>query len=298
MDTIINLETTGIKNNLLLEPYNYICSNPGKTFRTKLLEAFQFWLNIDTGKLKIIAEVMEMLHNASLLIDDVQDNSELRRGNPVAHRIYGVPITINCANYVYFLALQKVCELNDPELVQIYSTELIKLHQGQGMELHCRDRNICPTEQQYLDMVNNKTGGLLRLGIKMMQQVSNSKTDFVPLVNLLGEYYQIRDDYINLKAEDYHSAKGYCEDLSEGKYSFPIIHSLRTSNDMHQLENILKQRTEDINLKKYALLLMEKTNSFEYTKTYLNRLLIQIQNLVSDFDQNDLLLDIVNKLKI
>ena len=56
-----------------------------------------------------IGEVVEMLHNASLMIDDIEDDSILRRGIPVAHKIYGVPHTINSANYVYFLGLQKVC---------------------------------------------------------------------------------------------------------------------------------------------------------------------------------------------
>ncbi|KAI9294372.1 geranylgeranyl pyrophosphate synthase [Neoconidiobolus thromboides FSU 785] len=285
------------ENELLLEPYNYLSSNPGKSFCTKLLGAFQLWLKIDDKYLKTIGEVLEMLHSASLLIDDVQDNSELRRGIPVAHRIYGVPITINCANYIYFLALRKICELDNPKLIEIYSLELINLHKGQGMELHCRDRSICPTQEEYLDIVNNKTGGLLRLGVKMMQEVSDSKEDYVPLVNLLGKLYQIRDDYINLKTDEYHSAKGFCEDLSEGKYSFPIIHSLRTSNNIHQLENILKQRSENIDLKKYALKLMEETNSFGYTRDYLLQLLKEIRAMIENLGSNPLFLDLITKLE-
>jgi len=61
-----------------------------------------------------------MLHNASLLIDDIQDNSKLRRGSPVAHSIYGVPLTINAANYVYFLAMQKALTLKHPDVTQIF----------------------------------------------------------------------------------------------------------------------------------------------------------------------------------
>lgn len=60
-----------------------------------------------------------MLHNASLLIDDIEDNSNLRRGIPVAHNIYGVPQTINSANYVYFLGLEKVLQLDHPESTKV-----------------------------------------------------------------------------------------------------------------------------------------------------------------------------------
>jgi geranylgeranyl diphosphate synthase type 3 len=61
-----------------------------------------------------------MLHNASLLIDDIQDNSKLRRGAPVAHSIYGVPLTINAANHIYFLAMQKALLLKHPDVTQIF----------------------------------------------------------------------------------------------------------------------------------------------------------------------------------
>jgi geranylgeranyl pyrophosphate synthase len=61
-----------------------------------------------------------MLHNASLLIDDIQDNSKLRRGVPVAHNIYGVPLTINAANYIYFLAMQKALTLRHSDVTQVF----------------------------------------------------------------------------------------------------------------------------------------------------------------------------------
>ena len=56
-------------------------------------------------------DVVEMLHTASLLVDDVQDDSEMRRGNPVAHKIYGIATTINSANFVYFKALDRLQSL-------------------------------------------------------------------------------------------------------------------------------------------------------------------------------------------
>jgi len=88
-------------------------------------------------------------------IDDVQDDSDLRRGVPVAHHIYGVPQTINTANYVIFLALQEVMKLNIPSMMQVCTEELINLHRGQGIELYWRDSLTCPTEEEYIDMVNN-----------------------------------------------------------------------------------------------------------------------------------------------
>jgi len=171
-----------------------------------------------------------MLHNASLLVDDVEDGSHLRRGNPVAHKIYGVAQTINCANYVYFLALQELQHIPRPDLVQIFTDELINLHRGQGMDIYWRDAGLCPSEQEYLEMIGHKTGGLLRLAVKLMQACSQNPVDYVPLVNIIGTLYQIRDDYVNLRSTDYMKNKSFCEDLTEGKFSFPIIHSIRADH--------------------------------------------------------------------
>jgi geranylgeranyl diphosphate synthase type 3 len=105
-------------------------------------------------------------------VDDVEDSSVLRRGIPVAHSIFGVAQTINSSNYVYFKALQDLAIMGNPKLIEIYTEELLNLHRGQGMDLYWRDSLTCPSEADYLEMVGNKTGGLFRLAIKLMQAES------------------------------------------------------------------------------------------------------------------------------
>ena len=77
------------EDKLLLEPMLYLLKVPGKNVRTTLLKAFNSWTKVDEDKVKPIGELVQMLHNASLLLDDIEDNSILRRGIPVAHKIYG-----------------------------------------------------------------------------------------------------------------------------------------------------------------------------------------------------------------
>lgn len=216
----------------LLAPFAYLRQNPGKNVRGKLLAAFNVWLKIDQDKLDLVNEVVDMLHTGSLLIDDIEDDSPLRRGRPAAHIVHGVANTINCGNYVYFLALQKLIDQQIPELVSVYSQELLNLHRGQGNDIIWRESNACPSLNAYLEMISNKTGGLLRLALKLMQVFSSNKADFIPLMDLLGKHFQIRDDYVNLRSEEYMKEKGFCEDISEGKFSFPIIHSIRTSSSL------------------------------------------------------------------
>ncbi|KAF1787071.1 Polyprenyl synthetase-related [Phytophthora cactorum] len=116
----------------LLEPYAYISELPGKNVRGRMIGAFQTWLRAPAEAVESIQSIVDQLHNASLLIDDIEDDSEMRRGQPVAHHIFGVPATINCANYVYFLSLQRCQALDNPRALQVYTDEMLRLHQGQG----------------------------------------------------------------------------------------------------------------------------------------------------------------------
>ena len=212
------------KEKILLGPYDYMFGHPGKDIRSQLIAGFNSWLKVPEESLAVITKVVGMLHTASLLVDDVEDDSLLRRGVPVAHGIFGTAQTINSANYVYFLALQELFKLNNPAAVQIYTDELLNLHRGQGMDLFWRDTLTCPTEDDYLEMVGNKTGGLFRLAIKLMQVESATNMDCVPLVNTIGLLFQILDDYKNLHDTTYTANKGMCEDLTEGKFSLSLIH--------------------------------------------------------------------------
>ncbi|KAK9241442.1 isoprenoid synthase domain-containing protein [Lipomyces kononenkoae] len=265
--------STGLTNNwtreseaIVLGPYTYLESHPGKDIRRLCVDAFNFWLRVPEKSLEIIVKAIAMLHTASLLVDDVEDSATLRRGFPVAHSLYGVAQTINSSNYVYFLALQELSKLNNPVVYTIYTDEMLNLHRGQGLDLYWRDALICPTEDDYIGMVENKTSGLFRLAVKLMQAESDCKTDFVPLANLIGILYQIRDDYLNLQSDQYSKNKGFCEDLTEGKFSFPIIHSISHDKSNQQILNILKQHSTDDTLKEYAVTYMrDVTKSFDYT---------------------------------
>ncbi|KAK9464807.1 isoprenoid synthase domain-containing protein [Lipomyces arxii] len=253
---------------LVLGPYTYLESHPGKDIRRVCVDAFNYWLEVPEPSLEIISRTIAMLHTASLLVDDVEDSATLRRGFPVAHSIYGVAQTINSSNYVYFLALQELSKLDNPEVYKIYTDELISLHRGQGLDLYWRDSFVCPTEEEYIEMVKNKTGGLFRLAVKLMQAESKISRDFVPLSNLIGILYQIRDDYMNLQSDQYSKNKGFCEDLTEGKFSFPIIHSIKHDCNNQQILNILKQHSNDDTIKQYAVNHMrDVTHSFDYARS-------------------------------
>jgi geranylgeranyl diphosphate synthase, type III len=108
--------------------------------------------------------------------------------------------------------------------------------------------------------------------------------DYVPLVNLLGLIFQVRDDFLNLQSDIYGKNKGFGEDLTEGKFSFPIIHSIRSNPSNIQLSSILKQRTGDVDVKRFAVSYIESTGSFEHCRRTLADLTAKAKALVNDVD--------------
>nr|CAI5847948.1 unnamed protein product [Callosobruchus analis] len=289
------------QDELLLEPVSYILQVPGKNIRSKLARAFNYWLLIPEEKLNQITDIVHILHNASLLIDDIQDNSILRRGIPVAHSIYGIASTINSANYTSFIALERVMDLKHPEVltfkaVTIALEQILELYRGQGMEIYWRDNFTCPSEEDYKQMVIRKTGGLFMLAIRLMQLFSDNKADFTKITAILGLIFQIRDDYINLISKDYMEHKSYCEDLTEGKFSFPIIHAITSHPNDKQISHILQQRTREHEVKKYCVSLLEKYGSFEYTRQTLNQLQKEAKDEVEKLGGNPYMEDFINSL--
>lgn len=300
----------------LLEPFSYITSCPSKEIRSQLIGAFNEWLQVPVDQLEIITSVVGLLHNASLLVDDIEDNSELRRGRPVAHKIYGVPQTINTANYVYFLAYDELFKMDlsgrtangrravkrrrlSPRLHFILNEELLILHRGQGRELLWRDNIQCPTEDEYLAMVKEKTGGLLRIAIRLMMECATTNMDvnYIPLINLVGIYFQIRDDYMNLQSNLYANQKGFAEDLTEGKFSFPIIHGIRQEPDDRRIISILQKRPKTPTLKHHVVsYLKDSTHSFDYTLRVMESLDRQARNEMARLGGNAMLESILDKL--
>ena len=85
-------------------------------------------------------------------IDDIQDNSILRRGIPAAHTIYGIPSTINAANYLLLKGLKRVQSLNHPDAQKIYTKQLMEMFYGQGLDIFWRDNYKCPSLEEYKQM--------------------------------------------------------------------------------------------------------------------------------------------------
>ena len=155
-------------------------------------------------------------------------------------------------------------------------------------------------------MTIRKTGGLFNLAVKMMQlfaapsdaKETTTDTDrYVDLTALIGLYFQVRDDYANLKMDEYTANKSFAEDLTEGKFNFPIIHAIRNFPSDNRVMNILRQRTTDIEVKKYCISLLEDAGSFKYSLEVLEELDSRIRDEIEKLGGNSVLVQLMDELK-
>jgi geranylgeranyl diphosphate synthase type 3 len=106
-------------------------------------------LNKEKYVVTLLVDLCIILH---CRIDDLQDNAIFRRGIPAAHTIYGVPSTINAANYVHFIGLNSLQSLSNPKAMTLFAEHLLEFYHGQGMEIYWRDNYMCPSVEEYQEM--------------------------------------------------------------------------------------------------------------------------------------------------
>jgi len=118
------------------------------------INGYQEMGHICKEKYFVITFLVELCIILHCRIDDIQDNAVLRRGIPTAHTIYGVPSTINAANYVQFIWLDRVQNLNHPKAMALCTGHLVQWYHGQGMYIYLRDNYTCPTVEEYKEIAN------------------------------------------------------------------------------------------------------------------------------------------------
>ncbi|KAL0264051.1 UNVERIFIED_CONTAM: hypothetical protein PYX00_010916 [Menopon gallinae] len=190
----------------------------------------------------------ELPHNGSLIIDDIEDKSDTRRGQPAIHKIYGEDVAINTGNFLYFLPtyiLEKVI-LPAPlkeRLIFSWLAVMRRLHIGQGLDIGWHNNPLyLPSIQEYSDMCRWKTGCLAGLaaqwGALLGGLTDEHAKELGEIWQKIGIAFQILDDTSNLKQGNAGKKRG--DDLLEGKKSYPLLVYALNNNPVPLLEDIKK----------------------------------------------------------
>ncbi|KAF6809680.1 geranylgeranyl pyrophosphate synthase [Colletotrichum sojae] len=298
-------ETRRPSTRALLAPCQYIRSMPSKGLRSLMVEALDQWLLVEDTSLEQIKNIIDLLHNSSLILDDIEDNSPLRRGLPSTHIVFGQAQSINSANFMFVQAVQLTHGLTNPACLGALLEELESLFAGQSWDLYWKFHLQTPTEQEYLEMVDCKTGAMFRLLARLMFHESSVATGknaaklLDRMCQAFGRFFQIRDDFMNLNSNEYSDQKGYCEDLDEGKISYPLILILRQNPEHRDLiTGIFRQHAADaskgsvmtpvqlpIETKRYIMRLLKSSGILSQTLKKLKELEAAVEYAIGDLER-------------
>ena len=272
----------------LAEPIWDFLDRGGKRWRPALFLLFTEALGGDVEKVKDFTATLELLHEGSIMIDDLEDNSELRRGKPCTHKIFGVDVAINAGNFMYFLAFFpfiKNKESFKPETLlkawEVTLEEITRIHYGQGTDISWHkglaDANTV-SEREYLQMCAYKTGVLARLAARLAVILNEGSEELEEKLGKFSESmgiaFQIQDDILSASGEEFQKKKGYGDDVTEGKRTLLVIRTLQKASgkDRKRLIEILGMHTRDRKLISEVLALIKKYGSVEYAKEFARKM--------------------------
>ena len=222
--------------------------------------------------------IPELVHNGSLMVDDIEDCSDLRRGKPCTHHLFGIDVAINAGNALYYLPLITLIQSKfSPRIrslaYEAYIQEMINLSYGQGLDIHWhRGGSPKVTEKQYLQMCAFKTGTLARLSAKLGVILPGGSVKKAKVAGefaeAIGVAFQIQDDVLNLVGDEKVYGKETGGDISEGKRTLMVIHSLNhlPKNKAKKLLSILNSHTKSRSKIREAISLIKSTNSINYAQ--------------------------------
>lgn len=247
-------ELTGGPLESLIEPGRDLLGRGGKRWRPMLalLIAELYGEGVLAAEL---APLVEFAHTGSLIIDDIEDSADMRRGLKTAHLLYGTDTAINAGNFLYFLGPGTIDSIDAADSVRVrlyraYSENMRRLHFGQGMDIFWhRNPGVFPSLPEYYLMCGFKTGSLARFS-GQIGMITAGIPDGDPQFGLLsracetlGVGFQIIDDVINLTAGNPGKARG--DDIVEGKKSLPVLlHAAAVPEEVGLLTEIFRRAAE------------------------------------------------------
>lgn len=209
----------------------------GKRFRPAMcLLSFEACSGRKSGKIMPLAASLEMIHNFTLIHDDIEDGSELRRGKPCLHRKCGMPLAINAGDGLFALAFKTAnsAELAATQRVRIMdsiSSMVVSLCEGQHMDISwaLSDR-MDVREDEFMEMLRRKTGVLIGCAMEIGAVAASAPPAKVRALREFGETvgmaFQIQDDILNLRGNEGKYGKEIGGDIREGKRTLMLIRTL------------------------------------------------------------------------
>ncbi|TMP36685.1 octaprenyl diphosphate synthase [Pseudoalteromonas rubra] len=247
----------------------YIVNSGGKRIRPMLALLVAKALGYQGDKHVTLATIIEFIHTATLLHDDVVDESALRRGEPTANAEFGNAASVLVGDFIYTRSFQLMVGLENMEVMQILADATNVIAEGEVLQLmNCNDPDT--TEQSYMQVIYSKTAKLFEAATMLPAVIldqSEATKDALKLYGMhLGTAFQLVDDVLDYSANAEQLGKNIGDDLAEGKPTLPLIYAMRHGTDQQvaQIRDAIANGNGLDNLNE-ILATLEQTNALEHT---------------------------------
>jgi octaprenyl-diphosphate synthase len=262
-------ESLGTDVPLIQQVSKYILGAGGKRFRPLLLLLSARLCGYREHNAEyLLGSVVEYIHTASLLHDDVVDEAKVRRGRSSANSLWGNQASILVGDYLYSKALYHAVRIQNQRIMDVLSETTTTMSEGEVLQL-TQIQNADLTEAEYFRLVECKTGVLIsaacRLGAIISKAPLSQEDALTAYGKKLGLSFQITDDTLDYAADQHQLGKVLGKDLDEGKVTLPLIYLMRKANagEKDNLRNILNADAVSENDLTYTLGLMTKHGAVE-----------------------------------
>jgi octaprenyl-diphosphate synthase len=237
---------------LIPEISDHLISSGGKRFRPLLLIIASDLCGYRGDRRYPLSAVIEFIHTATLLHDDVIDHAETRRGKPSANRVWGNSASVLVGDFLYSKSFQLMSADGDISVINLLSNTTNIMAEGEVLQLQkCGDIDI--TEKEYLSVIEKKTAVLISAACAvgaLISKAPEAKIEAMARFGMrVGMAFQLTDDTLDYMAAEEEFGKAIGMDLKEGKITLPLIHALRkcSPEDRRRIKKIVRDSAKDGN---------------------------------------------------
>ena len=274
---------------LATEVSSYIVNSGGKRIRPTLTVLIAKALNYQGQELINLASAIELLHTATLIHDDVVDQSEIRRGKKSIHNKWDNAHGVLVGDFVYSKAFQLMASLSDKRLIQTLADSTNRISEGEVMQLNFLESSAFK-ESMYFEIISRKTAELFKAATVTAAILSRVDER---MINTAGEFgfslgiaFQLRDDLLDYSGKETKTGKKIGKDFLEGKVTLPLIKALELTDDKESdfLKSAFnKGDTKDL---PQVIQIIEKSGAIEVVQKETEDYTYKCLNLLDKFDKS------------
>ena len=260
---------------LLINQIGYhIVNSGGKRLRPMLVALSACALGYEGSEHTTLAAVIEFIHTATLLHDDVVDESDMRRGDDTANAIWGNAASILVGDFLHTRSFEMMVSVNNMRVMELLSHTTNAIAEGEVLQL-LNVNNPDTNEAQYLEVIRRKTAKLFeastQLGAILANKDEQIETAIASYGLHLGNAFQIMDDMLDYTADVDELGKNLGDDLAEGKPTLPLIHAMQHGSK--QQADFIKETITQGDRSAYLdiLAIIKSTGSLEYTAAFADK---------------------------